>query len=63
MVYSFCKVDISELRENGRREQVKHKLRSGVHVDGEWENGGNKIMSEWEIAEGSNNPKLVIRPL
>jgi len=25
MVYSFCKVDISELRESGRRVQAKHK--------------------------------------
>lgn len=39
MVYSFCKVDVSELRENGRRVQVKHKLSLGAHVDGEWEAG------------------------
>ena len=63
MVYSFCKVDISELRESGRREQVKHKLLSGANDDGEGEDSGNKIMGDWETAEGSNNPKLVIRPL
>lgn len=63
MVYSFCKVYISELREGGRRVQVKHKLLSGVNVDGEWEDRGNKIVGDWETAEGSNNPKLVIRPL
>ena len=59
----FCKVNVSELRESGRRVQVKHKLLSGANDDGEWEDGGNKIMGDWETAEGSNNPKLVIRPL
>ena len=46
MVCSFCKVDISELRENGRRVQVKHKLSLGAHVDGEWKAGGNKTVGE-----------------
>ena len=42
---------------------MKHKLLSGAHVDGEWEAGGNKTVGDWETAEGSNNPKSVIRPL
>ncbi|EKX92874.1 hypothetical protein HMPREF9999_00531 [Alloprevotella sp. oral taxon 473 str. F0040] len=48
----FCKVDMSELRESGRIVQVKHKLLSGANVDGEWEDGGNKIVGDWETAEG-----------
>ena len=48
----FCKVDMSELRENGRRVQVKHKLLSGANDDGEWEDSGNIIMGEWEQNNG-----------
>lgn len=43
---------MSELRESGRIVQVKHKLLSGANVDGEWEDGGNKIVGDWETAEG-----------